>query len=169
MIVFETKRMILRLLSLNDIDNVMTIWGDIEVMKYCGGTTSRERELQSIEYYIDLHKTKGFSPYVVVLKNTNEVIGVCGFNPPNHNYDAELMYHFSKAHWKKGYATEATSACLEYAKERLHLTKIGASIDPENIASQHVLKKIGFTYVGLKWCEATKQQEPYFEYLIIKD
>lgn len=163
MVILETERLVLRTLELNDIDSVMKFWGDIEVMKFCGGAGTREREFKSLKYYVNMQKEKGFSPYLAILKESNEVIGVCGFNPPNHVYDAELMYHLAKKYWGKGYATEAAKGCIEYAKKYLNIKKVGASIDPENNVSQNVLKKLGFIYVGMKWCEETNQDEPYFE------
>jgi [ribosomal protein S5]-alanine N-acetyltransferase len=38
--------------------------------------------------------------------------------------------------------------------------------DIENNASQKVLEKLGFTYAGMKWCEETNQDEPYFEMIL---
>jgi [ribosomal protein S5]-alanine N-acetyltransferase len=113
-------------------------------MQYCGGAGNRERELSALKYYINLFNEKGFSPYLVHLKESNDFIGVSGFNPPNNGYDAELMYHFAKQYWGMGYATEAGIACIDYAKKNLEIKKIGASIDPDNLASKNVLEKIGF-------------------------
>ena len=161
--VIETERLILRTLKMEDIDAVMAFWGDREVMKYCGGAGTKERETRALKYYINMQKERNFSPYLTLLKESGQIIGVCGFNPPNNGYDAELMYHLAIKFWGKGYATEAAAACIDYAKEQLKIKKIGASIDPENNASQKVLEKLGFTYAGMKWCEATKQEEPYFE------
>ncbi len=166
MIILETERLILRTLESDDLDSVMTFWGDAEVMRYCGGAGAREREQRALQYYTNLQEEKGFSPYLTLLKPDHQVIGVCGFNPPTHGYDAELMYHFAKPYWEKGYATEAAKACIQYAENHLDLVRIGASIDPENQASRHVLEKVGFQSVGMKWCEATQQYEPYFEITI---
>lgn len=166
MVVLETERLILRNLEIEDIDSVMDFWGDVEVMKYCGGAGTRERELRALQYYINMEKERGFSPYLTILKESGEIIGVCGFNPPNNGYDSELMYHLAKKYWGKGYATEAALACIDYAKKSLKISKIGASIDPENNVSQKVLEKLGFNYVGMKWCEDTNQDEPYFEMIL---
>lgn len=163
MVILETERLILRTLKLEDIDSVMSFWGDVEVMKYCGGAGTRERELRALQYYINMQKERGFAPYLTILKECGEIMGVCGFNPPNNGYDTELMYHLAKMYWGKGYATEAAKACVEYAKNHLKINRIGASIDPNNSASQKVLEKLGFHYAGMKWCEDTNQDEAYFE------
>lgn len=163
MSLIESERLMLRKLEYNDLDELMTIWGDAEVMRYCGGAGEREQELKSLKYYIDLNQREGFSPYAVILKSTGQMIGVCGFNPPNQEYDSELMYHFKKNYWGKGYATEAAKACMIYAGKYTKIDRLGASIDPNNLPSKNVLEKLGFKSVGLKWCEATGQDEPYFE------
>ncbi len=163
MIILETERLILRTLELEDIESVMNFWGDVEVMKYCGGAGTKERELKALKYYINMQNEKGFSPYLIIRKESSEILGVCGFNPPTNGYDTELMYHFAKKYWGQGYATEAAKACIEYAKKHLKIKRIGASIAPENIVSQKVLEKLGFDYIGVKWCEDTNQNEPYFE------
>jgi ribosomal-protein-alanine N-acetyltransferase len=163
MTVMETDRLILRLLELSDLDEMMLIWGDQEVMKYCGNAGTREQEMKSLQYYINMQKTKGFSPYVVMLKESGEVVGVCGFNPPDHGCDAELMYHFKKEHWGNGYATEAAGACVNFATKLESINVLGASIDPENTSSEKVLNKLGFYSVGENWCEQTGQNEPYYK------
>jgi ribosomal-protein-alanine N-acetyltransferase len=73
-----------------------------------------------------MQKEKGFSPYLVMLKESKDIIGVCGFNPPNNGYDAELMYHLAKKYWGKGYATEAAKGCIDYARKHLKINNIGA-------------------------------------------
>jgi len=145
----------------------MDFWGNEEVMKYCEGACARERVLQSIEFYINLQKEKGFSPYVVTLKENNEIIGACGFNPTKNDFEIELIYHFAQKYWGKGYTTEAAKACLNHARNNLKINKIIASIHPSNIASRKVLEKSGFEFKCMKWCEDTKEDEPYFELPIL--
>lgn len=159
----ETERLILRTLEVSDLDALMDIWGSDEVMKYCGGAGTREQELRSLQYYINMQKERGFSPYLVLHKDTLEVLGVCGFNPPHEEYDAELMYHFAKPHWGKGYAKEAAKGCLAFAKDTLGLRRICAFVDPKNTASKSILEKNGFRFIGTKWFEDTKQDELCYE------
>ncbi len=167
MVKFETDRLILRTLKSTDVDAVMKFWGDAEVMKYCGGAGTRERELKAIEFYITLQNQKGFSPYIVTLKENNEVIGACGFNPTKNDNEIELIYHFAKKYWGKGYATEASRACVNYACSNLKINKIIASIDPKNKNSRKILEKIGFEYKHMRWFKDTKQEEPYFELAVL--
>ncbi len=164
--IIETDRLAIRLLVLTDIDELMGIWGDKEVMHFCGGAGSREQELASLRYYINLQNEKGFSPYGVILKETGALIGVCGFNPPNNGFDAEFMYHFNKHYWGKGYAIEAATACIKHAPQVTSIKRLGASVDPQNRASVKVLEKLGFEFHQNLWCEATGKEELYYQLLL---
>ena len=166
MIIARTKRLRLSLLQKEDLDELLKIWGDSETMKYCGGAGTREQEARSLEYYIKQQEEMGFSPYAVELKENGELIGVCGFNPPRGEADAELMYHFNKAHWGKGYAKEAVEEILEYARGSLDISRIDAMVDTENRASEEILKRNGFQHMGMKWCDATKKEEEYYQLVL---
>jgi len=161
--IYETDRLYLRTLNIEDIDSVLRFWGDEEVMKYCGGAGTREQEMKSLKFYINLQEEKGYSPYAVILKENNEVIGVCGFNPPDNKEDIELVYHFAKEYWGKGYATEAANACVNYAREYLNRDKIVAFIYPSNKSSENILLKLGFVFKGVKWHGGSKKEDLYFE------
>jgi len=162
-LIAETERLLLRDLEENDIDALMFIWGDEEVMKYCGGSGSKEREESALAFYINLQKERGYSPYAVILKENSELIGVCGFTPPYDQEHMELIYHFAKKYWGKGYATEAARACVGLARGNLKSEKIVAFIDPNNEGSEKILKKLGFMFKGRKWHGGSKKEEPWFE------
>lgn len=162
----KTNRLLLRPLKIEDIDSVMNFWGNEEVMKYCGGPGTKERELKALKYYINLQNKKGYSPFVLELKENKNIIGVCGFNPTNKEDEIELIYHLNKNYWKKGYAFEAASACINYARKNLNIKRILASVDPRNIASRKILEKLGFKFKESKFKEVTKQEEYHFELII---
>lgn len=166
-IIFETDRLILRALQAKDIDSVMNFWGNDEVMKYCGGSSCDKTQIRNgINNYINSQKERGFSAFAVVLKEINEVIGACGYNYTKNENEIELIYHFAKKYWGKGYATEAGKTCVKYAKEHLEINKIKASVHPDHISSRKVLEKLGFKYMGLKWFEDTNQEELCFELMV---
>lgn len=162
MFLFETERLGLCLLEPSDLEDIMTFWGDEEVMGYCGGPGTRERELRAVGYYAELQQRRGLSVYGVFEKNDKHMIGACGFNPGETEEEAELIYHFAKVYWGKGYATEAAKACISYAREVQSIERIAASTDPRNVVSRKVLEKLGFQYEGMKWHEDLQQDEPTY-------
>ena len=57
----------------------------------------------------------------------------------------EIAYLIDKAFWGQGLATEAAAGILDYAFEKLNLSRLICLIDPENIASRRVAEKISMT------------------------
>jgi ribosomal-protein-alanine N-acetyltransferase len=162
---FETTHLKFRLLTLEDLDAVMTFWGDEEVMAFCGHAGTREREGRAIAYYAKLDHERGYSVYGAFLKTDDTLIGACGFNPsPNQQTtdEAELIYHFAKNYWGQGYAREAAEGCIQLAKTKTHLKRLVATTHPQNTISQKVLKRCGFHETGMIWQEDLQQSEPCF-------
>jgi len=167
LISFETNRLLIRILEIEDLDSVMRFWGNAEVMKYCGGSScDRERIANAIRNYRNSQEQRGFSAFAVVLKETSEVIGACGYNYTKDKDVIELIYHFAKKYWDKGYATETGEACINYAKEHLKIHKIIASVDPKHAASRKILEKLKFVYKDMKWFKETEQYDMCFELTI---
>ena len=59
---------------------------------------------------------------------------------------AELGWVLHKAHWRKGYVTEAALAVMDFARE-MGVTRIFACCDSENIASYKTMEKLGMRLV----------------------
>ncbi len=66
-----------------------------------------------------------------------------------HDRNGELGYTFHRAHWGKGYATEAVRHLLHLGFNVLGLERIGATCHPGNAGSVRVLEKSGFSREGL--------------------
>jgi len=73
----------------------------------------------------------------------------------------ELGYWIARAHWGRGYATEAGRAALAIARTLGH-RRIGALQFAENPASARVLKKLGFrpTRRVERYCQGRKASVP---------
>jgi [ribosomal protein S5]-alanine N-acetyltransferase len=150
-IILETERLILRTWLLNDLRDFFEIYGDKEVWRYVDASgvlktedAARRPLLKGIAY----QQEHGICHWAVVEKNRGRVIGACGFNLFEGGPRLELVYHFARLYWGRGYATEAAGACLRYAFEKLCAPAVVASVDPENSASKRVLEKIGLIHQG---------------------
>ncbi len=163
----ETERLLLRTFKVEYIDEVMKFWGNDEVMKYCYGGINREYIEKAIIFYEACQDKKGFSTYIVTIKETGEIIGACGYNPTENDSEIELIYHYKKEAWGNGYATEAAKAYIKYAKENCKsIKRIIASVDPRHEASMKILEKVGFKYTHSQYCHKTNLNEPYYEILL---
>jgi [ribosomal protein S5]-alanine N-acetyltransferase len=101
----------------------------------------------------------------VVLKETGQLIGAVGFVPALMPFDqipelarvpgprepgrmtpeVGLFWAIDPGHQRKGYATEAGAALLEYAFEEMRLWRTIATTEYHNRASQAVMRKLGMT------------------------
>lgn len=148
---FETPRLIVRQLNLDDVDNLYAITRDAELMRYVGNNQPLSRELTQkwIDVSINNYQTKGYGCSAVISKADGEFIGYCGLvqsadvKPPQ---EAELIYALKKSHWGQGLATEVAGAMLAYGFKQCGLKRVVATIDPANTGSVHVVQKLGMTY-----------------------
>lgn len=76
-----------------------------------------------------------------------ELVGACGLGR-RPSGAVELGYWIARAHWNKGYATEAALQLVEIART-LGLTRLEGSHFIDNPASGRVLEKLGFVPTGL--------------------
>lgn len=78
-----------------------------------------------------------------------QVVGSLGiWTTDSHDHNGELGYTFHRAHWGKGYATEAVALLLDFGFETLMFDRIAATCHPGNAGSIRVLEKCGFTLEG---------------------
>jgi len=93
------------------------------------------------------------------LRQDGKLCGGLGLHPQPQHRTAELGYWIGVPYWRKGYATEASSAVVRYGFERLNLNRIFAHHFKRNPASGRVLQKIGMRHEGclrqavIKWGE----------------
>ena len=140
-----------------DAPQAFRIYGDAAVMYYIRPpleTVEAVRDQLQERVKRDQITKKGTGSWAVVEKETEEVIGaiLLALLPdndgiPTTNY--EVGWHFCKASWGKGYATEAAKQILGYAFTILHLPVIYAVVKPENERSVRVTRRLGMKPLGL--------------------
>ena len=101
-----------------------------------------EEAKETIEFLMNVYET-GDGPlvYPVLLKDGTN-IGYVQLVPIKEGF--EVGYHIGKEYTRKGYASEALKAFLEYMMTHKNLDKVYGICVWENYASQRVLEKCGF-------------------------
>jgi RimJ/RimL family protein N-acetyltransferase len=143
----QTERVIMRLFTMNDLDDLASILGNSQVMKYLEmkcQPLSREQTEKTIAAIIKHWETNGFGRWAVVCRESNKLIGMAGFRA--HEDVAELVYILDEPYWGKGLATEIARAILKYGFEKHNFSRIVAMTRPANAASRRVMDKIGMTF-----------------------
>ena len=79
-----------------------------------------------------------------------------------HEFDfyggLEIGFRIAIKEQKKGYAFNSVTAVINFIKEKIKPTKIKAKCYKENVASENLLTKLGFTKSG-------KDEKYYYFYL----
>jgi RimJ/RimL family protein N-acetyltransferase len=167
----ETERLLIRPFIMDDLEEIHQLLDHDLISADFGpeGAKTRNKREQWLQWtilsYEELDKLNQ-PPYgerAIVLKQTQQLIGACGFVPCfgpfgllpslySANQDAVahfntpefgLFYALSPAYQRQGYATEAAQALIDYAFTRLDLQRIVATTTYENVASISVMRKAG--------------------------
>lgn len=151
----ETPRLLIREVELSDADDFYEMDADPEVHKYLDQKPAKSKEemIEVIGYLQQQYKENGIARWAVIDKTTHEMLGWCGikyFKEPlnGHSNIYEFGYRFKQKHWGKGYATESSKAILDWGFKNLNVDMMYAITHPQNGASMHVLKKMGFVLKG---------------------
>ncbi len=148
--VLETKRLVLRELTIADLRNWHVILSDPETMAHYPQPFSLEKTKQWIDWNLENYRTYGFGLWAVILKENALFIGDCGITMQqiNGKLEPEIGYHINKAYTGKGYASEAAQACRDYAFEGLKLRTVYSYMKHTNTASRRVAEKNGMKLIA---------------------
>jgi ribosomal-protein-alanine N-acetyltransferase len=149
----ETKRLILRAYTMEDLPELYAIVSQEEVMKHLPeGVLSLEQTEKGLRHIIECYAQNTQQKIVkfsvgVVEKTTERLVGWCGLQPLEfEESEIEIYYGLSRSQWGLGITTEAAKALLDYGFQTIGLSKIVAIVKPQNIASQRVIEKLGLVY-----------------------
>jgi RimJ/RimL family protein N-acetyltransferase len=121
-----------------------------DIMKFMGrGPRSAESAKMLLMGCVYHQSRFGFSLGTVQDIKHKITVGQCGlyhFNLDEEDPRIEIAFAFFPEYWGNGYATEAVKGLQTWACEKKRIQKLFAVVNPQNKASQHVLKKCGFAF-----------------------
>lgn len=147
----QTSRLLLRPFLRSDLDDLATLNGDEEVMKYISPPLSKEQVAGVIDWFAAEWDRLDYGWFALFERATGGFVGQCGLQCLEGKPDAddiEIAFVISKVYWGKGYATEAAQAVLSFGFKEASLERIVAVTMQENTPSQRVLDKLGFKCQG---------------------
>lgn len=143
-----TPRLVLRPFNMNDCDTLFAIVQEPDVFRYFPTTSAWP--LEKVERYIHYQfahwQRFKYGHWAMVLRETGQIIGWDGLEYLPETDETEVGYLLSREFWGKGFATEATSAIINFGLTKVGLKEIIGLTHPENIASQRVLEKSGLSF-----------------------
>ncbi len=147
--ILESKRIILRPLSVNDAEDIYKKWtSDSDVAKFMIWDVHKSIN-ETIEWLkIEVQNVDKEHHYVwgFVLKETGELFGSGGINFKKELGCYELGYSIMKRYWGQGMTTEAGKVILDFAVNTLGEKKFFCKHAVNNIGSKKVMTKLGFEY-----------------------
>src|SRR5215204_6553488 len=145
----ETQRLFLRPVTVDDAQFILTLLNEPSFLRYIGD--KQVRNLEDARQYIlngpvASYERNGFGLYLVELKETYTLIGMCGFLKREELPDPDIGFAFLPEFWNQGFAFEAATGMLQDACERLRLQRLLAITSLDNDASIKLLQRLGFKF-----------------------
>lgn len=144
--ILETERLLVRELTLADIDDLFELYSYEGMTDYMEGLYPYEEEYAYQKAYIEsMYGFFGYGMWLVFEKKTGKLVGRAGVEHREElDGELELGYAIGTPWQGQGFATEVCEGILKYVQEELYFEEIVSLVEPANQASVHLLKKLGF-------------------------
>ena len=177
-----TERLLLRLFTMDDVEDVLGYINDPEWAEYQVNIPPVPYTRKDAETLVTMFSDPSYwetghpelpstangagllQIFAVVFEG--KVIGEIALNQRDEdrrNERVELAYSLARKHWGKGLMTEAARAVMNWAFQTYSFNRMFAWCDPRNIGSWRVLEKLGMKREGqlrshLKWNNEFRDQ-----------
>jgi ribosomal-protein-alanine N-acetyltransferase len=143
----ETERLLFRSHETGDEADFVSMHTHDEVRRYVGGAAWPLEKARSRfrEQYLG-RPVETYGLWGTVFKEEAKYIGCCGLRAPGNGTGASLGYYLARPYWGRGLASEASRAFIDVAFTQLGLESVEADAEEGNAASEHILRKFGFTH-----------------------
>ncbi|QNF32094.1 GNAT family N-acetyltransferase [Adhaeribacter swui] len=151
MVILETERLTIAPAALTDKEFFFALLNSRNWLQFIGDRgikTVQDAENYIRNSLIKSYQEKGFGLYKVLLKPTNEPIGICGFLKRDYLDSVDIGYAILPTYEGKGYTLEAATAIMEYGKTQLGLQIVYGITTEVNLASRRILEKLGLQLIS---------------------
>lgn len=135
----ETERLILRKVTLEDVEDLHYYGSNEEVSKYVTWQTHQTLEdtREYVEHILKQYRDKNLAPWGIEYKENGKFIGTTDFVSwqLKHNI-AEVGYALSQDYWGKGIVTEAAHEVIKFGFKNMDLVRVQAKCSVENRGSE---------------------------------
>ena len=144
----ETRRLVLRRWTPDDLDALVAVFEKPEVWRFPfqRGLTSEETEA-FLRRKLAEWESRGWAQWAAVSKEDGALIGFIGLSPPDFLPEVmptvEVGFRLDPDYWGRGLATEGGRAALEFGFRVLGLDEIVSIYEPLNVASGRVMERLG--------------------------
>jgi len=164
--IIETETLVLCEQTEEDAAFILELVNSRGWLKYIGDRgikTIDEARNYIINGAMKSYAQNGFGLYLVKIKDGDMPAGVCGLIKREGLEHVDIGFAFLDKYSGKGYAFEAASAVMRYAKDVLQLSIIAAITTADNEPSIKLLNRIGLTYKGMVMLPQGEEKLMLFE------
>ena len=147
--IVATNRLILRHLNTQDAAFIFGLVNQPSWLRHIGDKgveTIPDAEAYIQNGPVKMYHRLGIGLYLVELRADKNPIGICGLIKRDTLDDVDIGFAFLPEYWGKGYAFESATAVMQYAKQKLGLSRVVAITTPDNQPSIKLLEKLEFHY-----------------------
>ena len=155
-IIFETERLRMRPLRVDDAEALYSGYADVDAMTYW--TRAAHRSVDETRANLSDHlgwpdwrawaiTLKGDDRAIGSIKGEDVAIGTLAAGERRQGKVVEIGYMLLRAYWGQGLAREAVSALIDQLFSEGN-RRVFADTDPENTASRRLLESLGFKLEG---------------------
>ena len=147
-IILETKRLILREMTIDDFDALKKVISDPINMKYYPKPYDDEGVTRWINWCMSSYEKYGFGLWAVIYKETGEMIGDCGISmqPIDNDWKPEIGYHLRRDYHRQGIGKEMTRAVKDYFFTHFNFDEVYSYMNIENVPSYKTAEANGMTF-----------------------
>lgn len=131
-----TDRVLLRPLAEKDRPALIALFTDPEVRRFVGGALSPAAAESA-----STPRGERWGHFMICDRTTDSVIGTVSF--ARKDADWELSFSLAKSHWRRGIATEAVEAALDWFFAETDAALVTAVTQEVNESSMRLLNRLG--------------------------
>ena len=146
-----TLRLALHEITPHHANELYELDADPRVMRYIGsGRASTRRQIDDVMRRLPRAYAlyPGLGTWRATRRDNGEFVGWFALKYIPGTAEVEVGYRLRFAQWGCGFATEGAREIVRYGFDDLGLHRIVGVTHPENVASQQVLRNIGFADIG---------------------
>ena len=140
----ETKRLILRRPTIDDLDELVAVQADPDIVRFMG-PFDRAEAVKWLGRVDQNWEDRGYGRLAITDRETGLLLGRSGIMYLEQFNETELGWTLRREAWGRGYATEAARACGDWAFRNFELSYLISLIEPDNVRSTAVAKRLGMT------------------------
>jgi ribosomal-protein-alanine N-acetyltransferase len=148
----ETKRLILKALSPDEMKHIFENHTKEEIKKILGHRSEEDYEKEAFKHKNGYSSyNRSFRLFLLMDKSSDTIIGRCGLHNWNAEHRrAEIGYVMEDEQYRRrGLMTEAVERVIEYGFSTMHLNRIEALVGIGNVPSLRLMEKFNFIQEGI--------------------